>query len=61
VKSKLGVLVVAGEHAEKSWYKTGPLDIPVLSDIGNNRVSPLSRHSSVVASIKPNSHALVDL
>jgi uncharacterized protein len=59
VKSKLGVLVVAEEHAEKSWYKTGPLDVPVLSDIGSNRVSPLSQHSSVVASMKPNNQVFL--
>ena len=59
IKSKLGSLVAAEEPAEKSWYKTGPLDIPVLSDIGRNRVSPLSKHSSVVASMKPNNQVFL--
>ncbi|MBZ5492396.1 MAG: HD domain-containing protein [Acidobacteriia bacterium] len=59
VKSKLGGLVMAEEPAEKSWYKTGPLDVPVLSDIGKNRVSPLSQHSSVVASMKPNNQVFL--
>lgn len=59
IKSKLGSLVAAEEQAEKSWYKTGPLDIPVLSDIGKNVVSPLSKHSSVVASMKPNNQVFL--
>jgi len=59
VKSKLAGLVVAEEPAEKSWYKTGPLDIPVLSDIGKNIVSPLSKHSSVVANMKSNNQVFL--
>lgn len=59
MKLKLGALVVAEEPAEKSWYKTGPLDIPVLGDIGTNIVSPLSKHSSVVANMKPNNQVFL--
>ncbi|HJX84286.1 MAG TPA: HD domain-containing protein [Candidatus Angelobacter sp.] len=59
VKTKLGSLMVAEEHAEKSWYKTGPLDIPVLSDIGKNLVSPLSKHSRVVGSMQPNNQVFL--
>jgi hypothetical protein len=59
MKARLGTLVAAEESAGKSWYKTGPLDIPVLSDIGKNIVSPLSKHSSVVASMKPNNQVFL--
>jgi HD superfamily phosphohydrolase len=59
MKTKLGTLVAAEESAGKSWYKTGPLDIPVLSDIGKNIVAPLSKHSSVVASMKPNNQVFL--
>lgn len=59
VKSKLGSLLVAEEHAAKSWYKTGQLEIPVLKEIGTRIVEPLSKHSSVVANIKPNSQVFL--
>ena len=59
VKAKLGSLVVAEEPAAKSWYKLGSTDIPVLSDIGTKVVEPLSKHSSVVANIKPNSQVFL--
>jgi uncharacterized protein len=54
VKTRLGAMLVAEEPAGKSWYKTGPLDIPVLSEIGKSIVTPLSQHSSVVANMKAN-------
>jgi len=53
VKTALGDLVVEVVPAEKSWYKTGKADIPVLSPTRASRVEPLSKYSSVVASIKP--------
>ena len=53
VKKGLGDLVVAEVPAEKSWYKTGKADIPIVSRTMANRVEPLSKYSSVVASIKP--------
>lgn len=59
IKEKLGNLVCAEEPAEKSWYKTGPLDIPVLSDIGKNIVKPLSEHSTVVAKMQPNNQVFL--
>lgn len=54
VKSNLGSLLAAEEYAGKSWYKTGKTDIPVVSDARERKVSPLSRYSSVIASIKSN-------
>lgn len=59
VKKELGDLVVAEVAAEKSWYKTGKADIPVVSQTRANRVEPLSKYSSVVASIKPVRQRLV--
>jgi len=59
VKSRLGGLIVAEEPAGKSWYKTGPLDIPVLRDIGKDLVGPLSIHSSVVANMRPNNQVFL--
>lgn len=59
VKARLGKLVAAEEPAEKSWYKTGPSDIPVLGEIGKNIVKPLSEHSNVVANIKPSNQVFL--
>lgn len=59
VKESLGNLLVAEEHAGKSWYKTGKSDIPVVSDARERAVSPLSRYSSVIASIKSNNQVLL--
>lgn len=59
IKEKLGELVVAEESAEKSWYKTGSNDIPVISSMGEARVKPLSLHSNVVANIRPSSQVLL--
>jgi HD superfamily phosphohydrolase len=53
VRSKLGSLLTAEENAEKSWYKVGKEDIPVLSQIGRRKVKTLSKYSSFVASMKP--------
>ena len=46
----LGDLLAAEENAEKSWYKVGSEDIPVIAAAGE--VRPLSRYSSFVASMK---------
>jgi HD superfamily phosphohydrolase len=59
VKGNLGPLLVAEEHAGKSWYKTGKTDIPVVSDARERMVSPLSNYSSVIASIKSNNQVLL--
>ncbi|MHB1036178.1 MAG: HD domain-containing protein [Pirellulales bacterium] len=53
VRTALGALLRAEEHAEKSWYKVGSADIPVASDDKQKTIRPLSDYSSVVASIKP--------
>jgi len=53
VRSALGDLVKAEEHAEKSWYKIGSADIPVASGGKKRIVKRLSDYSSVVARIKP--------
>jgi hypothetical protein len=52
VRNQLGKLVRAEEHAEKSWYKVGNADIPVVSEDDNRRVLPLSSHSTVVAQLR---------
>ncbi len=52
MKAALGDLVKAEEYAEKSWYKVGEADIPVVNDV-SKKVKPLSGFSSVVASIEP--------
>jgi HD superfamily phosphohydrolase len=53
VRQALGALIRAEESAEKSWYKLGPADIPVLSRSAGARVKPLSAYSSVVAGLRP--------
>ena len=52
VRAALGSLVVAEERAEKSWYKLGNTDIPIVSDNPDRPVAPLSQYSSVVANLK---------
>ena len=53
VRQALGDLIKAEESAEKSWYKLGTADIPVVSRSGGVKVKPLSAYSSVVASLQP--------
>ena len=48
VREKLGDLLQAEEVADKSWYKVGKPDIPVVSDNPGGTIQPLSSHSSVV-------------
>src|ERR1700737_288171 len=43
----------AEEESSKSWYKTGPPDVPVVSDVDPGTVLPLSRYSNVVLNMKP--------
>jgi uncharacterized protein len=45
VKAKLGDMIRAEARAEKSWYKLGNPDIPVIGDNPGRPVTPLSRHS----------------
>jgi HD superfamily phosphohydrolase len=51
--------VAAVESAEKSWYKIGPTDIPVLGEGEAGQVRPLSAYSAVVAGLKPIRQQLV--
>jgi HD superfamily phosphohydrolase len=53
IKAGLGRLIQAEGRAEKSWYKLGPPDIPVISDNPGGAVTPLSRYSEVVANLSP--------
>jgi HD superfamily phosphohydrolase len=53
VRAKLGPLHKAEESAEKSWYKVGEEDIPVLGQTGRAKVKTLSKYSSFVANMKP--------
>jgi HD superfamily phosphohydrolase len=53
MRARLGALVQAEERAEKSWYKVGKPDIPVISDNPGRPVSPLSHYSGVVAQLSP--------
>lgn len=59
IKTKLGPLVAAEESASKSWYKTGPTDIPVVANLDEKTVKPLSYHSSVVKNLETNSQVLL--
>jgi len=59
VKKRLGRLVAAEESAAKSWYKTGPPDIPVVDDHNPEDVRPLSKHSSVVRGLKANNQVFL--
>jgi HD superfamily phosphohydrolase len=38
--------------AEKSWYRIGPSDIPVITEEQPRKISPLSQYSSVVRGIE---------
>ena len=59
VKERLGKLLAANEPASKSWYKTGTPDIPVVNDIDEKTVSPLSEKSNVVANLKANNQVFL--
>jgi uncharacterized protein len=49
----LGDLLKAEIPAEKSWYKVGPTDIPIITEERSPRVIPLSEMSSTVKNIDP--------
>lgn len=53
VREKLGNLMQAEERADKSWYKVGPTDIPVVSDNPVRAVLPLSKYSGAVKGLAP--------
>jgi HD superfamily phosphohydrolase len=48
----LAELLQAEIAADKSWYKIGPTDIPIISEGAPARVSPLSHYSSVVRGVE---------
>ncbi len=50
-KDALGDLLAAEEHADKSWYKIGLTDIPVIK---GTKPEPLSKRSSIVNTISKN-------
>jgi hypothetical protein len=52
-RKALGNLLKAEVPAEKSWYKVGPTDIPVITEERSPRVIPLSELSSTVRNIDP--------
>jgi uncharacterized protein len=51
VRKGLADIIQTEERAEKSWYKVGSPDIPIISDNPGRAVSPLSQHSSAVAGL----------
>jgi hypothetical protein len=53
VRSALGPLIRAEGPAEKSWYKVGEPDIPIIGDNPGRAVMPLSQYSTVVGNLKP--------
>ena len=58
-RAVLGEMLAAERHAEKSWYKVGSTDIPIVSEVASERVQPLSRFSSVVGNLTPNRQILL--
>ena len=51
-RAALGELLAAEIPAEKSWYKTGPADVQILTETPKQQVKPLSDYSSVVKNIQ---------
>lgn len=52
-RNTLGDLLAAEIPAEKSWYKMGRADIPIVAETPTSEVKPLSAYSSIVSSIEP--------
>jgi HD superfamily phosphohydrolase len=52
-RTALGGLLAAEIPAEKSWHKTGPADVQILTEAPKQQVKPLSDYSSVVKNIQP--------
>jgi HD superfamily phosphohydrolase len=59
VRSALGDLVVDEGHAEKSWYKTGATDIPVVNDSSPTQAQPLSKYSKIVLNLPSSNQVLL--
>ena len=53
VRTSLGSLIQTEGRADKSWYKVGTHDIPIVSANPGGGVAPLSNYSSVVANLAP--------
>lgn len=53
IRMELGDLIAAEERADKSWYKVGKPDIPVVGDNPGRPVLPLSEYSEVVKHLAP--------
>jgi HD superfamily phosphohydrolase len=52
-RAALGKLLAVEIPAQASWYKTGSLDVQVLSSGPNSSSKPLSQYSSVVRGMQP--------
>jgi HD superfamily phosphohydrolase len=59
VKRRVRSLIAGEEHASKSWYKTGPSDIPVVGEVEPGAVRPLSAFSSVVRNLAANNQVIL--
>jgi len=53
VRQALGDLLMAEEIADRSWYKVGKPDIPVITNNPIPEVIPLSRLSSAISGLAP--------
>lgn len=56
VKSALGSLLVDEAVSEKSWYKTGQPDIPIVTNPPESTVKPLSTFSPIIEQLKRAPH-----
>ena len=53
VRRALGGLLMAEEIADRSWYKVGKPDIPVITDNSMPEIVPLSKLSSAISGLAP--------
>jgi hypothetical protein len=53
VRKCLSALLRSEGRADKSWYKVGNPDIPVVSDNPDRQVAPLSGYSPLVGRLRP--------
>jgi hypothetical protein len=56
VKNALGNLLVDEAVSEKSWYKTGQPDIPIVTNPPESTVKPLSTFSPIIEQLKRAPH-----
>jgi HD superfamily phosphohydrolase len=59
IKRRLRSVIVGEEHAAKSWYKTGPSDIPVVGEVERGIVQPLSAYSPVVRNLPASNQVIL--